>query len=184
MFADDQKVDFSLWSEKRVEGYRKSLLNKRGSPLAVLRFEKFNMRVPVFEGTDDLTLNRGAGWIRGTARPGEAGNIGIAAHRDGFFRALKDIAAGDSIELSTAGGTIIYTVDEIQIVNPESVDVLRPRGLPSLTLATCYPFYFIGDAPKRFIVHAALKKAIDTREFHDGSASKRADQFEKEEKRK
>jgi len=182
--AEDQKVDFSLWSKMRVEGYRKSLLIKRSSPLAVLHFEKFNMRVPVFEGTDDLTLNRGVGWIRGTARPGEAGNVGIAGHRDGFFRALKDVATGDAIELATTGGTIIYTVDEVQIVNPENVDVLRQRAVPSLTLATCYPFYFIGDAPKRFIVHAALKKQIDPMEFHEGSASERANQFEKEEKGK
>ena len=180
----DQRVDFSRWAEKRVRAYRESLLVKKDSPLAVLRVDKFNIRVPVFEGTDDLTLNRGVGWISGTARPGERGNIGIAGHRDGFFRVLKDVAAGDAIELSTAVGTAVYTVDEIQIVNPENVGVLRQRGAPSLTLATCYPFYFIGDAPKRFIVHAALKQQINRREFHDGSASARANQFEKEEKGK
>ena len=160
-FAENKKVDFSLWSEKRVQAHRKSLLISKESPIAVLRLAKFNLRVPVFEGTDELTLNRGVGWIAGTARPGQTGNIGIAGHRDGFFRPLKDIAVGDVIELFSSAAKAIYTVGEIEIVNPEDVGVLRPRGVPSLTLTTCYPFYFIGDAPQRFIVHAALKQQAE-----------------------
>jgi sortase A len=122
---------------------------------------KFNLRVPVFEGTDELALNRGVGWIAGTARPGQNGNIGIAGHRDGFFRRLKNIGTGDAIELSTDKSRGVYTVDQIEIVNPDNVGVLRPRGVPSLTLTTCYPFYFIGDAPQRFIVHAVLKQQTE-----------------------
>jgi Sortase domain len=99
--AENQKIDLSLWSRERIEAYREALLVTKSMPIAVLRLNKFKIRVPVFEGTDEVTLNRGAGWIVGTARPGEAGNIGIAAHRDGFFRVLKDIATGDAIELST-----------------------------------------------------------------------------------
>jgi sortase A len=173
-------VEFSLWSEERVRAYRESLLVKNDAPLAVLRIERLSIRVPVFEGTDDVVLNRGVGWIAGTARPGEAGNsnIGIAGHRDGFFRRLKDIAAGDTAELSTLGVVSLYTVDSIEIVTPDKVGVLRPRGVPSLTLATCYPFYFVGDAPKRFIVHATLKQQVEVQKKpNSGSAATRTDQF-------
>lgn len=171
---EKQRTDFTLWSEKRVQAYRESLPIFKDSPLAILRLEKFNLRVPVFEGTGELALNRGAGWILGTARPGETGNIGIAGHRDGFFRPLKDIATGDVIELSTPGVKALYTVDQIEIVNPDNVGVLRPRRMPSLTLTTCYPFYFIGDAPQRFIVHAVLKQRVAVGIFDRGSASARA----------
>jgi sortase A len=151
------KVDFSLWSKQRVSGYNESLKHT-SSPLAVLRFEKWDLRVPVFEGTDEVALNRGAGWIEGTARPGAAGNIGIAGHRDGFFRELKDTAKGDRIELATVARAATYIVDQIEIVVPTDVRVLQPRSAPSLTLVTCYPFYVIGNAPQRFIVHAALSQ--------------------------
>jgi sortase A len=155
----DEKVDFSLWSEKRVREYRESLSIEKRLPMAVLSISKLSIRVPVFEGTDDLVLNRGVGWISGTARPGEAGNIGIAGHRDGFFRGLKDILVGDAVELKTAKEQATYIVDQIEIVSPESVEVLQPRGVPSLTLVTCYPFYFVGSAPQRYIVHATLERS-------------------------
>lgn len=163
--SETDAVDFTLWSPKRVEEYHKSLLIQKSLPLAVLEFERLNLRVPVFEGTDELTLNRGAGWIIGTARPGDPGNIGIAAHRDGFFRSLKDVSEGEMIELSTVRGTSVYVVDRMEIVNPDNVEVLRPRDRPSLTLVTCYPFYFIGDAPQRFILRAALETPGRRREF-------------------
>jgi sortase A len=160
----NQEIDFSLWSKGRVVAYRGDPGTKKGSPLAVLRLEKFNVRVPVFAGTDDWTLNRGAGWILGTTRPGEAGNIGIAGHRDSFFRVLKDVHNGDAIELTSATGTATYTVSKVEIVDPDDVSVLQPREAPSLTLVTCYPFYFVGPAPRRFIVHAALRKQSAIRE--------------------
>jgi len=169
----EQEVHFSLWSEKRARAYRESLLSHTGSPLAVLRIGRLNIRVPVFEGTDELVLNRGVGWIAGTARPGETGNIGIAGHRDGFFRGLKDAALGDEVELSTLRGTSVYTTDRFEIVNPDNVGVLRSRGMPSLTLVTCYPFYFVGDAPQRFILHAVLEERDAANEFDNGSASAR-----------
>jgi len=153
-----EKVDFALWSEKRVREYKASLSIAKQLPLAVLNINRLRIRVPVFEGTDDLILNRGLGWIVGTARPGEAGNIGIAGHRDGFFRGLKDIVAGDTMELETPEQRATYIVDKIQIVTPEQVEVLRPRAAPAITLVTCYPFYFIGDAPQRFIVHATVRR--------------------------
>jgi sortase A len=152
-------VDVRLWSPKRIREYRQSLFSVLDPPLAVLTLERLGIRAPVFEGTTDLILNRGAGWITGTTRPGAAGNgnVGIAGHRDGFFRGFKDIRVGDTVELSTPGLVSHYVVSGIEIVNPSEVGVLEPRGDSSLTLVTCYPFYFLGDAPKRFIVHATLK---------------------------
>ena len=155
----DGDVDVSLWSEKRVREYEASLKAEKRLPIAVLEIPGLRLRVPVLEGTDDMVLNRGAGWIPGTARPGEEGNVGIAAHRDGFFRGLKDLALGDTIDLATLHGQASYVVDQIEIVSPERVDVLGPRREPSVTLVTCYPFYFVGDAPQRYIVHATLDRS-------------------------
>jgi len=125
--------------------------------LAVLRISRLGLAVPLLDGTDALTLNHSAGHIAGTARPGEAGNIGIAGHRDSFFRGLKDVHVGDVIDLERTNGSDKYTVDNILIVAPSDVYVLRRRNTPSLTLITCYPFYFIGNAPERFVVEASLK---------------------------
>jgi sortase A len=154
-----QGVDFSLWSEKRIEAYKQTLAAKFEAPVALLTIRKLSLEVPVFEGTEESVLNRGVGRITGTAKPGEAGNIGIAGHRDGFFRCLKDIQIGDRIELATPNQKITYAVDAIEIVVPEDVSVLLPRSRPALTLVTCYPFYFIGSAPKRFIVHASIAES-------------------------
>jgi len=152
----NDEPEFSLWDPKRIAAYEQSLIGSKASPLAVMAVERLGLRVPVFEGTGDAQLNRGAGWIEGTARPFEQGNIGVAGHRDGFFRPLKDAKVGDRIELKTAESTAIYVVDEIAIVSPEDVHVLQPRARPSLTLVTCYPFYFVGNAPQRYIVHASV----------------------------
>jgi sortase A len=148
--------DFSLWSPQRIKDYQDSLAAYTAPAIAILRIPKVDIEVPVLEGTDDLALNRGVGRIEGTARPGENGNMGIAGHRDGFFRGLKDVASGDKIELVTGKGTETYIIDQIVIVKPTDASVLAPRERPSLTLVTCYPFYFIGSAPERYIVQASL----------------------------
>jgi sortase A len=155
-------IDFSLWAGKRITAYKQSLATRVGAPLAVLSIPRLRLDVPVFEGTDELTLNRGAGRIAGTARLGERGNIGIAAHRDGFFRSLKDVHPGDRIELAQLRRKFVYNVDNIAVVDPGDVTVLHARPQPSLTLVTCYPFYFIGDAPQRYIVQASLKNSEQT----------------------
>jgi len=154
---EEDDIDLSLWSQQRIRAFMQSLSQKRDPALAVLELGRLRIRVPVFEGTDELALNRGVGWIKGTARPGEAGNTGIAGHRDGFFRGLKNVEAGDLIVLQMPDKTMVYRVSRTEIVNPEDVHVLRPRGEPSLTLVTCYPFYYVGNAPQRFIVHATLQ---------------------------
>ena len=150
------KPDFSLWSEKRIKDYQDSLLAHFAPAIGILRIPRIRVEVPVLEGTDDLSLNRGVGRIEGTASLGESGNIGIAGHRDGFFRGLKDLGPGDTVELVTPRQTETYVIDNIVIVDPDDVSVLRPRSRPSLTLVTCYPFYFVGSAPQRYIVQASI----------------------------
>jgi sortase A len=155
-------VDYSLWSPKRVKDYEATLAEHFDTPLALLRIDKIRLEVPVFDGTDDRILDRGAGRITGTARIGESGNVGIAGHRDGFFRGLKDISLGDTMVLETATSTQTYVIDSIKLVTPDDVSVLKSEPTPALTLVTCYPFYFIGSAPQRFIVHASLKGETKT----------------------
>jgi sortase A len=146
--------DQSLWSPARVSAWRTALLEPAPAPAAVLRIPKIRLEVPVLAGTDDRTLDRGVGHIEGTALPGTDGNLGIAGHRDGFFRGLKDITPGDLIQLDTMQGTDIYRVERTWVVDPEDISVLDPTSARALTLVTCYPFYFVGTAPRRFIVRA------------------------------
>ena len=150
-------LDTSLWSDKRIRAYNESLSHAFGAPLAVLSIPKIHLEVPVFEGTDDVTLDRGVGRITGTARPGQAGNFGIAGHRDGFFRGLKDVTTGDEIKLALPEGEATYVIDQITVVTPQDVSVLQPRPISSITLVTCFPFYFVGSAPERYIVSASLR---------------------------
>lgn len=148
-------VDFTLWNPKRVAAYKDSLAAKTDLPIAILRIPRINLEVPVFDDTDDLTLNRGVGRIIGTAQMGQPGNLGIAGHRDGFFRGLKDVGREDIIELMRPGRTDRYLVSEMRIVNPEDVSVLAPTPTPTLTLVTCFPFYYVGNAPQRYVVIAS-----------------------------
>jgi sortase A len=150
-------VGYSLWSEKRVKEYEASLADRIDDPLGVLRVERIHLEVPVFDGTDDEILKRGVGRIVGTARIGQIGNVGIAGHRDGFFRGLKDVQVGDTMQLDTVMGTQTYVIDSIKLATPADVSVLRNEPTPALTLVTCYPFYFVGSAPQRYIVHASLR---------------------------
>jgi len=145
--------DQHLWSPVRMRAWRDSL-TRDAAPLGVLRVPRLAIEAPVLEGTDDWALNRGIGHIAETAAPGARGNSGLAGHRDGFFRALKDVALGDLIELETLDGVRSYRVERTWIVSPEDVSVLDPVDARAITLVTCYPFYFVGSAPQRFIVRA------------------------------
>jgi sortase A len=151
-------LNFVLWSKSRIRNYEESLSKRVAPALAIIRINRIGVEAPVLEGTDDLTLNRGVGHIAGTALFGENGNVGIAGHRDGFFRGLKDIRVGDHIEVEEADRLVIYVVDSLEIVTPKNIRVLRSTDKRALTLVTCYPFYYIGKAPQRFIVHATLFK--------------------------
>jgi sortase A len=126
------------------------------SVIGRLEIPRLNIAAMVREGADEGTLSRAVGHIPGTALPGKAGNVGLAGHRDTFFRALRNIHADDVIELETTAGTYRYLVKSTRIVTPRDVSVLNASGGETLTLVTCYPFYYVGSAPKRFIVHATL----------------------------
>jgi sortase A len=112
------------------------------------------LSVVVVEGVDKTTLRRAVGHIPGTALPGEAGNVGLAGHRDTFFRPLKDLKIKDEIQFSTLKGNFKYEVQSLRVVDPNNVGVLASSGENVLTMVTCYPFYFVGPAPKRWIVRA------------------------------
>lgn len=148
--------DYTLWSSKRISDYHAGNALRDDPPLAILSIDKLDLKVPVYNGTDEINLNRGAGRIKGTARIDSPGNLGIAAHRDGFFRVLKDVELGDTLELTTHQGEKAFVVSSITIVDPTDVSVLAPTDEPTITLVTCYPFYFVGHAPKRYIVKAEL----------------------------
>jgi len=127
--------------------------------LGRLRIPRLNISAMVREGADGSTLRRAVGHIPGTALPGRDGNVGLAGHRDTFFRALRNIAPNDVIEFETGHGSYQYVVQSTKIVSPRDVGVLAASRGKTMTLVTCYPFYYVGSAPKRFIVRAALVPA-------------------------
>ena len=150
--------DQSLWSEQRIVEHEQLRAESDAlSPLALLSISSVGIRVAVFEGTSDRVLNLGAGRVQGTGNFGAVGNLALAGHRDGFFRGLKDIAIGDDIKLRHGDGVVNYSVTELFIVDPDAVHVLEPTQDTTLTLITCYPFYFVGHAPQRFIVRAVAE---------------------------
>jgi sortase A len=143
-----------LWSPTRVRLYKAGLQQATPPALAVLRIPRLTLEVPVFDGTSDAVLDLAAGRIEGTALPGSPGNVGLAAHRDGFFRVLKDIKKGDELVLDTPVALEQYRVEWIRITTPDDVSVIQPTPGAAVTLVGCYPFYYVGSAPKRFIVRA------------------------------
>ena len=124
------------------------------SPLGRIEIKAIGLSAMIMEGIDQRTLRRAVGHIPGTPLPGQPGNIALAGHRDTFFRVLRNIREGDEITLETLGGLYRYRVDSILIVDPDDNRVLDKSNDAILTLVTCYPFSFVGPAPKRFIVRA------------------------------
>ena len=147
-----------LENEIRAEKERPQAQSKppvrKGDVLGRLDIPRLGMSVAVLQGTSSRVLRLGIGHIAGTPLPGEDGNIGIAGHRDTFFRGLKDIRRNDEIQLQTASGLSRYAVDWAKVVANDDRSVLAPSNESALTLVTCYPFYFVGPAPKRFVVRA------------------------------
>jgi sortase A len=149
------QIDRTLWSQGRINAFAETTASP-GVPEAVLSIPALQLEVPIYHGVTEINLNRGAAHIEGTAALAPSGNIGIAAHRDGFFRKLKDIAIDDEVVLDVGDRMLRYRVVDIGVVVPSEVHVLEPTVMPSITLVTCYPFYFVGTAPERYIVRAEL----------------------------
>jgi sortase A len=123
---------------------------------------RLKLSAAVAEGDDNATLGKAVGHLPDTPLPWfRRGNVGLAAHRDGLFRALKDIRVGDEVKVVTPRGEYSYRVSKTHIVNPDDVWVLAPTQTPSVTLITCYPFSFVGHAPQRFIVRAELVGGVE-----------------------
>jgi LPXTG-site transpeptidase (sortase) family protein len=151
-FASFSRED-EEWSEMAGEIDRDGDFTE-GDLIGRIKIPRVGVSALVLHGVGSRTLRRGVGHIPGTAQPDRNGNVGLAGHRDSFFRGLKDISKNDTIELTTLDGTFEYKVEWIKIVRPRDTHVLEDEGDAALTLVTCYPFYYVGSAPKRFIVRA------------------------------
>jgi len=132
----------------------------RGAAFSKIEIPRLGISAVVVEGVEPRQLKLAVGHVPGTAFPGEPGNVAIAAHRDTFFRSLRDIRAQDRITLTTLRGLYEYSVESTAIVGPTAVEILAPTATPELTLVTCYPFSYIGFAPQRFIVRARQKSSV------------------------
>ncbi len=136
----------------RVESL--GLTDSGHSPLGRIQISAVGLSAMILEGIDERTLRRAVGHIPGTPLPGQPGNVALAGHRDTFFRALRNIREGDEVTMETLSGLYRYRVDSTKVVDPGETQVLNNSDDAILTLVTCYPFSFVGPAPKRFIVRA------------------------------
>ena len=125
-----------------------------GGVIGELEVPRLKLRAIVVQGDSEKVLRRAVGHLPETALPGEAGNVALAGHRDGLFRPLRDVRPGDSILFRTPDGEFQYQVEWTAIVPPSAVRVIEPTSEPALTLVTCFPFYYVGAAPERFVVRA------------------------------
>ncbi len=125
-----------------------------GSVVGKIEIPRIHLSAMIAQGTSHQVLKEAAGHVADTALPGQAGNVALAGHRDTFFRRLGQLKAGDVIKLTTPGGQYLYRVRFTDIVSPDETWVLEPSSGQTLTLVTCYPFYFVGAAPQRFVVRA------------------------------
>jgi sortase A len=153
VYQTKQSNSFDLAIQKDQSGRVKAAPGV-GAVIGRLQIPRLGMTVMVVEGVDENELSRAAGHIPGTTLPDRHGNVGIAAHRDTFFRPLRNIRRNDTIQLATLHGNYNYRVISTSVVEPSDVQVLAPTNRDTLTLVTYYPFYFVGAAPKRFIVRA------------------------------
>jgi len=155
-FENVGEPDTSLWAPGRIDDYRASLTADLHPVLGVLEIPDVGLKVPVYQTASELVMDRAAGVIDGMSYPHEPGNIGISGHRDGYFRVLKDVEVGDSIVLQTLEGEKRFRIETTQVVEISDTHLLQDTREQTVTLVTCYPFYFVGHAPQRFIVTASL----------------------------
>jgi len=156
---ENQQLDAILQDGAPAEG--RAITPRRpapapGSTIGRIEIPRLKVSAVIRAGSDARTLRLAVGYIPGTALPGERGNVGLAGHRDTFFRKLRDINPDDEIRVTTRDGVFRYYVQRTNIVQPKDVWVLNATDYPALTLVTCYPFTYVGSAPQRFIVRAAL----------------------------
>jgi sortase A len=126
----------------------------------MLDVPRLKLSTPVIEGDDTGTLKRAVGHLPDTPMPWEDGNSAVAGHRDGLFRPLKDVKVGDEIRFRTTRDAFTYRVTRTTIVEPDDVSVLDRQDQSGLTLITCYPFYYVGAAPQRFVIHAERQPSV------------------------
>ncbi len=156
--------DTQLWSELRVKQFEPS------AAMGVLKIAQIGLEAPIVAGTSEEELNAGIGWMPESTPLGGNGNVVLAAHRDGIFRSLKDLKTGAVIEITTPTSLDRYLVTATHIVDPDDVWILKQQGYATLTLVTCYPFYFVGSAPQRFIVNA--DRLVDRTTISEGAETK------------
>lgn len=147
-------------------------LPRVGEAVGEIQIPRLALRAVILQGDSPQVLRRGVGHLPGTPMPGERGNVGLAGHRDSFFRPLRQIRTGDLITLRTSKGEFHYQVESTLIVSPENIEVLASSGRSELTLVTCFPFNFVGAAPDRFIVRAPQVSAfaqVESRANGNGS---------------
>jgi sortase A len=147
-------------SKKAMNGQAPNTRVPDGALVGRVEIPKLHLSAVVFQGTTSSILDKGVGHVDSTALPGQAGNVVLAAHRDSFFRELRNIHQGDDVTVMTTSGQRTYKVASTEIVDPTEVSVLNATAKPTLTLITCYPFYYVGHAPKRFIVRALEENPV------------------------
>jgi sortase A len=155
-YVAESAIDSEMYQLQLRRAFDKKQDELPSGTIGKIEIPRIGLTAMIAEGTEWATLRRAIGHIPGTAFPGETGNAGIAAHRDTFFRGLRNISRGDTIDVTTDRGVFRYVVESTEIVKPNDVSVLKPGKSQELTLVTCYPFFWIGPAPKRFIVHAKV----------------------------
>jgi sortase A len=156
------RTDQSFWSPQRLTAFDRLRALVQPEPSGVLELPAQNTLVPVFPGATEINMTLGAGHLLDSATLDSDGNIALTAHRDGAFRVLKDIQHGDLLILNIKGQKRKYVVKRTRVVKPDQVEVLDETGTPTLTLITCYPFYFVGSAPERFVVQGELASTGDS----------------------
>jgi sortase A len=173
--AEQWELDMQARSDSRPKDPNQTPRRRpqfqRGDFMARLTIPRLGADLYIVEGVGKKELRRGPGHMIGTGFPGEPDNTIVAGHRDTHFRVLKDIRAGDDIVVQFEGDYLVYRVRETKIVRPTNKDVLQPADEAKLTLITCYPFYFVGSAPKRFIVQADLTNRVSLDFPRHGAAS-------------
>jgi len=175
--ADDSGVWYALpspdqsnWSSKRLSRYGMLDRSPLGEPMAVIRVPDLEVAAQVYPDVHKEALEAGAAWVSGTTRPGDAGNIAIAGHRDSFFRPLEGIPLGTRISLTTPDGELRFAVTSVEIVDPLDTSPLAPTKTTTLTLITCHPFRYQGFAPDRYIIRAEVLEESTTQADRANSA--------------